>query len=162
MEINHTYDYFMGHVRPYKNDTTHHFYTVTKPLHVFKKIRVHTKDLSEVDLSQGSLCGLHYNAIANLIIPVNAIIHCQPIGFELAMSRINYRKMRASKAKVHSIALIKTKQLVSIGRSSMSYKFIYMPGKIVSPERTFSMIPYTCESGIHFFLSLPDALRYVL
>lgn len=144
-------DYFMEHVRPMKNSDR--FYVVTKPLHVFKKVEVYPSDV-------GARWRNNHEAIANLVIPVGAKVHCSPqaFGFERG-----FRKMRASKAKVHSIVLLdRTRREVPIARSGYAYWFLYKPGAVVTPKHGFSLVPGTCAGGIHFFLTLTDARHYEL
>lgn len=150
-------DYFMEHVRPMKNSDR--FYVVTKPLHVFKKVEVCASDVGAARWKRNQ------EAIANLVVPVGAKVHCSPQAFDLPASSFDrgFRKMRASKAKVHSVVLLdRTRREVPIGRSSYAYWFFYKPGATVTSTQDFSLEPSTCASGIHFFLTLTDARNYQL
>jgi len=42
----------------------------------------------------------------------------------------------------------------------MGPRFRYRPGKIVRPRRAFSLNPWTCDSGIHFFFNHILAVAY--
>lgn len=149
-------DYFMEHVRPMKNSDR--FYVVTKPLHVFKKVEVCASDVGAARWKRNQ------EAIVNLVVPVGAKVHCSPQAFDLPASSFDrgFRKMRASKAKVHSVVLIKSKREVQVGRSSYAYWFLYKPGATVTPSQGFSLESGACAGGIHFFLTLTDARNYWL
>lgn len=144
-------DYFMEHVRPLRGGNGR-FFVVTKPLYVFKKVYALGVDANP------------HIAIANLVIPIAARIHCLPEAFNLpaVCFERDDRKMRASKATVHSVVLLSSKREVPVGWSSYSYQFLYKPGATVTPKYGFSPESSTCARGIHFFLTLTDARYYRL
>jgi hypothetical protein len=157
------------------------FFTVVKPLHVFKKAR------GRVDKNGDSVS----NRIVNLIIPTGATIHVGADSFNTFRSTQASRKMRADKAIVHSIAQytsrndrlseflwgvhghwdnVGTDQLdpnlklsmfkgASEAFSSYERSFRYAPGKTIVPD-SFDTVVGACSTGIHFFLNVRDALDY--
>jgi hypothetical protein len=134
-------DYFMQYVVPTDQQC---FYTVHKPLPVFKKA-----------LHDDRIGG---RVIVNLLIPVGAIVYAGVDAFD-ASSRQKHRKMRASAADVHSVANINgtpSKRAVSWYDPG----FYYHAGDRLSPRNAFSQMDATCAPGIHFFLNLGDALEY--
>ena len=120
------------------------FFKVEKPMHVFKKL--FTKTGTRV--------------IANLIIPAGALIYCDHDAFN-GYSCINWRKMRASEAFVHSLVKQLNHESVSEAVSWHDKKFKYHPGKSVKPTMHFSMEEYQCDFGIHFFVNLADAAAWM-
>jgi hypothetical protein len=124
------------------------FYKVVHPLHVFKKVHVHSKFVN------GD--GYRVQAIANLIIPVGALIYAANYSF-WENEGSDARKMRASAAEVHSIATVHSKKQVSTANSPRRKIFKYTVGLTVTPELRFSRRESQCESGIHFFVNLADA-----
>lgn len=138
--------YFLEHV---KQASKSGFYKVVKPLHVFKKT-----------LDHSGWPALRRDVVTNLIIPVGARVYAPDCAF-LKEGSCDLRKMRASKAIVHSQALCHGKRRqVDGSRSAYRGSFIYKNGKTVKPEKSFSMKYDRCDSGIHFFLNLADAYRY--
>jgi hypothetical protein len=119
------------------------FYKVVTPLHVFKKVH-HEINGHKVD------------AIANLIIPVGALIFAPHYSF-WAFNSADGRKMRASEAEVHSIVTKRAKKQVNIAIATRCRRFEYKVGTTVKPELRFSRCGDQCESGIHFFVNLADA-----
>lgn len=133
-------------------------YTVTKPLHVFKKVR----------------SGVWWDsAIANLIIPVGEFVYVAGAAFlNVTYGSSDHRKMRCSKAFVHSMAISRSdpahgrKYLQAVGTqikhgfSSYTPEFKYRVGRNVKPFKPFSHRFGQCASGIHFFIDLQDALNY--
>ena len=147
--------YLKQHTRQYN---VPQFLEVTKPLHVFKQVKSGVKRV---------------NAIANLIIPVGAVIY-YPYASLSHLSNQADRKMRASKAFVHSITTYSKRRKFGNGSVSVALEdctskknayslydrdFRYRVGRNVYPDR-FSMYRDTCTNGIHFFLNLADALTY--
>jgi hypothetical protein len=143
------------------------FYTVVNDLHVFKKI--------------SSYRDYYDHTIANLIIPAGEVIFIgiAPGGNPRRSFYVgpDYSgKMRATKAFVHSIVTYTHKSFyvepirlndirdikqVKSGRSKHISNFIYRVGKTVTPhDPSFSFRPYECDAGIHFFLTLKEALNY--
>lgn len=174
-------DYFLSHVKASKisNGKCDNFYEVIKPLHVFKKGGSRPFDTCGVPGLR-----VHANRIINLIIPVGATIFASDDVFG-RFSDLSGRKMRASEAIVHSIVrfvvqdsdmtyynwggtddywteTLSEKNFVAAAeaRSCHNPKFKYIPGKVVKPD-TFSNEYDQCEGGIHFFLNVRDALRYL-
>lgn len=127
-----------------KTENTNIF-RVTQPLYVFKKAKQNSST--------------RRNVIINLIIPVGALVHI-PSNTRYGDVACFDRKMRASKAIVHSIVHeygdCEFKQAVSDWNSSFQYK----KGETVEPLRPFSIREGECRSGIHFFVSLTSALNY--
>jgi hypothetical protein len=117
------------------------FYKVVKPMQVFKRVH-HGEN--------------YVRAIANLVIPVGAMIYVNPAAFWKGQCS-DSRKMRASEAFVHSLATQRTGRPLLEARSGYSYNFKYHIGKTVKPELRFSKQAAQCESGIHFFVNLADA-----
>lgn len=89
------------------------------------------------------------NFICSLEIPVGAIVYYGG-GF----------KLRASMGKVAAIwdpgRKIHCKKWFSFHDS----KFNYEVGKMVHSTKPFSLVDSECQSGIHFFINLEDALTY--
>ena len=135
-------DYFMSHVKKTENKN---FYEVVKPLYVFKKT-ITTGDTFR-------------SCITNLIIPKGTIIYCCANVFDYFNQRSD-RKMRASRAIVHSSVRIADTNKTDNTWSLQDATFIYKNGKTVNPRFGFSMKNSHCESGIHFFLNLQDAIDY--
>ena len=114
------------------------FYKVVTPMYVFKKVY--------------ALSG----AIANLVIPAGATIFIDPRAFIPGADASN-RKMRASEAFVHSIAMQRTGTPLKEAESRWISTFKYRAGKTVKPVQRFSWRSLQCEAGIHFFVNLADA-----
>lgn len=146
--------YFMDHVKPADEKD---FYVVEKPLHVFKKVHEH-RGWSE--------------CVANLVIPKGAVIYASPTVFgadpwdfkqsplRRDLHHADHRKMRCSEARVHSIARIHDGEATDEARSRHDAHFKYLPKTNVRPVRKFSWRQEQCESGIHFFLNVSDAIEY--
>jgi len=129
------------------------FYKTINPIFVFKK--VYTLDY----------CNALTPLIANLIIPAGETI------FSNSFLYMDIAKMRASRAYVNSIVEINNFKFstirglnynrhIKIAHSIYDTTFEYHTGAFVEPKIGFSMEPYTCDSGIHFFISLDRALKY--
>jgi hypothetical protein len=105
-------------------------------------------------------CGYQYSvdAIANLIIPVGAMIYASNDAFVCNSS--DSRKMRATEAKVHSVVTRRSKKQEQLAHSMFDSDFKYVPGQIVKPSKRFSKCEDRCDSGIHFFVNLHDALTW--
>ncbi len=124
------------------------FYKVKHPLPVFKKVQ-----------------RFGVGVIANLIIPVGAIIYAPDVAFMVASSNVHERKLRASKAYVHSLAYTDSCPLGAAypyraAFSTFNASFKYVTDTIVKPDKKFDMNKQTCASGIHFFLNVQDALDW--
>jgi len=147
------------------------FYKVVNPLYVFKK--AYTK--------------AGYSVLINLIIPTGAIIYGhisklpQPYG---KLSLQNCGKMRATRAKVHSIIRLQdnittvyrnfkgndsymsgasrllTEKEIRTAYSGHDDYFKYEVGCTVRPKEPFDYFQGECASGIHFFLNAEQALDY--
>jgi hypothetical protein len=124
----------------------HGFFTVTKQMHVFKKVHVKRPSSKFVD------------AIANLIIPVGAMIYVGEAAF--VWNYTDVRKMRVSEAFVHSIVESRKQTPVSVAYAWYTNDFKYNVGATVKPVEKFSKSEEQCDSGIHFFVNLQDALDY--
>lgn len=140
------YSYFLEHVKQQRRDPE--FYRVVKDLHVFKKVKHRRRD------------GRQAIAIANLIIPPKSIVYAPNCVFDSTMI-VDPRKMRASQAYVHSVAAFNGKACDK-GYSAFCPSFYYIPGSTVKPQCAFDKDALSCGSGIHFFLNLLDAKRYIL
>lgn len=142
MTKNQALNYIREHAVPAGGKWHSNFWRITKEMKVFKK----------------AIDSNYERVIVNLVIPVGAIVHFPENRYSTLW--INDRKMRASKAFVHSIAHIRTKKSISFARSDWDVQFEYIVGDTVRPTRAFSRLPEMCEPGIHFFLQLEDAIRY--
>ena len=134
--------YLLAHATPKPGEPW--LYTVHTPLHVFKKACT----------SQG-----WEEVLINMIIPADEFLFASEKAWISDSWTINYRKMRASKAKVHSIVQILTHEQLSSARSNYDSYFKYRVGKSVLPAR-FTSRDVSCDPGIHFFLNVGDALNY--
>lgn len=152
----------------YRFENSKKYWKLRHPLYGFKKIlEIDEKyyDVIERAIENGvnlheiyTIYGLHCStskpAIANLIIPKGSIVHCDPSDIAT--------KLRADRAKVHSIcSLTTTKRL----RYAVSYWGMIYPGrtpqKVIYPERFYTRrFDSICAPGLHFFLSLNKALTY--
>jgi len=71
------------------------------------------------------------------------------------------RKCRASEAKVVKIWNYKTNKVFKSGVSQYDNNFIYEVGKTVKPIDNFDEDRWNlCASGIHFFMTLQEAVDY--
>lgn len=95
-------------------------------------------------------------AIASMIIPVGAEIHATTDQW----GRMDGRKMRASKAKIVRIFKTRTLKDATSGWSGWTSGFQYRTKRIVRPTHPFYRSYGHCESGIHFFLQVNDALDW--
>lgn len=135
--------HLLAHATPQPDEP--YLYTVHTPLHVFKKARKNK-------LSYGCV-------LINLVIPVGEFLFASEKAWISDNWTISYRKMRASKAKVHSIINLDTREEVVTATSDYNYSFKYRKGKTVTPNH-FSKQNQICTGGIHFFLNVGDALDY--
>ena len=134
--------HLLAHATPQPGEP--YLYTVHTPLHVFKKARA--------DQGWGEV-------LINLVIPVGEFLFASEKAWISDNWTISYRKMRASKAKVHSIINLDTRKEVVTAKSDYSTWFKYRKGKTVTPNH-FSKQNQFCAGGIHFFLNVGDALNY--
>ena len=142
MTKNQALAYIREHAVPAGGKWHSNFWRITKEMKVFKK----------------AYYKYYHQVIVNLVIPVDAIIHFPESNY--SVDEIDNRKMRASKAFVHSIASKNNKEILNVAHSDWSVDFKYIVGKTVKPTYSFCSTPYQCESGIHFFMQLEDALIY--
>ena len=77
------------------------------------------------------------------------------------------RKCRAEKAKVLEFQSLTGERLdyphgpLKTAESSYDPKFVYKPGKIITPTNGFCDDRFNeCASGIHFFIDRGEAVRY--
>jgi hypothetical protein len=138
-------EYFRAHTEPQDQAG---FYKVVKPLKVFKRA-LHARDDGE------------FRCIVNLEIPVGAVIYVYdlPYNYYWQLGR-GFTKMRTNKARVHSIANVYDGSPVEEAYSMYDSSFYYRPRENVKPLLPFSRRKETCDSGIHFFLTLEEALCY--
>lgn len=136
--------YFKSHVTKDYNrkNSSGNFYVLEKPLHVFKKVIT----------PRGS------DVIANLIIPINATVFVRNDAFDERGDAC--RKMRADKAFVYSMFKRSSLAPLDVAESGWDSSFKYKVGELVTPKHSFSFSGGECDSGIHFFLNLQDALSY--
>ena len=149
----------------WKRGCARNFVTVTDTLYVFKKTQ---NDRLSCDRRQ---------MITNLIIPVGAIIHIPYDAYTCKES--DSRKMRTNKAIVHSNVMCTnmhhfghispsefSKQKLerwtqrAVAHSQYLNEFTYKVDHLVKPRQAFSLVTGSCESGIHFFVNVVDALKY--
>lgn len=94
-------------------------------------------------------------AIATLRIPVKTLRR-QPCN----------GKCRASSARVLRIQIVDRDSLlqhdVKEAVSEHNRRFTYKVGQVVKPEEAFCKSNEECASGIHFFLTLKEAIDYIL
>ncbi len=128
--------YVLQHAQPIPDRDN--FYIVTRNMRVFKK--------------------LYGNLIANLIIPVGTVVHMPDYSAVI----YNFVKMRATAAYVHSIAHTETKQKCAEGTSLDDSKFVYRDNAFVNAgfSNSWFLRPVVCVDGIHFFVTLQEALDY--
>lgn len=153
-------------IRKYINDnctrTSCGFYVVNKPLKVWKKT------YTEAD----------HNCVVALEIPVGAKIYANLLAKPwVTLTDMDDRKMRASEAIV--VKQFRIGEATGYGkfqgivehkytgykevkhtRSGHNNSFKYKVGETVKPVNGFSLSERICESGIHFFVNLSDALDY--
>jgi hypothetical protein len=87
--------------------------------------------------------------IVNLIIPAGTLVY------------ISSGKCRAASALVDSIHLAGgCKARESHAISGYTTSFEYVPGATVVPDNGFDMQEYECAAGIHFFLTIQEALSW--
>lgn len=131
-------EYLNHYLRESLYNTQDGFFRVVHPIPAFKLLRD--------------------DRIANLQIPADETIYIGPDGLH-PNSGIENRKMRASKAFVHSIVDMKTGEQKLSGVSLWEGTFVYRVGCTEQPDR-FSWQHDQCNSGIHFYLNLVDALDH--
>ena len=172
------YEYFLDHVKKNTNSPwSSKFFEIAKPLKVFKKVLSHNPYFYD------TYC------IANLVIPVGAEIHVnawklQTSGFKTV------KKLRSSSAVCHSLVDINSRKNELSAISAADRNFFYRPSNLLAdaviaerieekalvalkknklleysvsfltPRNKFSKHSGECESGIHFFLTLDEALDY--
>lgn len=105
------------------------------------------------------------SCITNLIVPAGAMVFVgySQLTFPFAGENMCIIKCRASSAFVHSSAhtngssFEQTNPVVSFHNS----EFQYIPGETVRPNLGFyTNTPSQCAAGIHFFVTLKEALNY--
>jgi hypothetical protein len=116
-------------------------YVVKKPIIGYKKV-IYRKTM-DYWLSPSIM------AIAVIEIPVGARV-------VFSVSDGNTSKLRASEALVKEFLNKRVKSATSLADPN----FTYVPGKIVSPTKRFSVKNSVCNSGIHFFFKKAQAVAY--
>lgn len=119
------------------------------------------------------------NTIVSLEIPIGSLVH---FNDEITESQFNgsrnSRKMRASAgrvvqqisfdrlqyldagtSRVKGFTLVNARDVIS-SRSEYDRFFFYTTGNIVTPVCDFYKFRGTCETGIHFYINLSDALTH--
>jgi hypothetical protein len=119
------------------------FWRVTRDLPAFKKVYG--------PMSQ--------NAIANLVIPAGAKFYASSSVWNTGSTR-GQRKMRASRAMTHSIALIHNGDSLNDARAAFVKDYVYTAGLVARPKPYFSGAFDQCDPGIHIFLNVTDAFDY--
>lgn len=137
--------YFLEHVTPIFGRAN--FYTVKKDLKVFKSIHCTAPRNSSRYMNK---------AIASLLIKKGSVIHAK---LEYLNDTAN-RKCRADSAYIQKMYDFYDDKEITVGFSGWDSSFRYNTGKTVRPVGGFSYRPFICETGIHFFLQLQDALNY--
>ncbi len=133
-------DYLQTHLKEGKKAKLREFFTLDKELKVFKKLS------SIAAMSSAPV-------IANLIIPKGTMIYVGHVGFTGEL------KLRAEKALVQSIREASGVRH-SHGFSIHDKRFMYQKWETVRPTEEFSKLHSSCQSGIHFFLTLNEAWEY--
>ena len=131
-------------------------------------------NLTDANLSGANLSGVDYNCVTsfyNLQCPEKGSF----IGYKIAKDRKvvellitedakrssgTNRKCRCSKAKVLSITNIKGDKNYDEAISEYDKNFIYKVGEIVEVNNFDEDRWKTCASGIHFFITRDEAIRY--
>jgi hypothetical protein len=133
-------EYVLQHAEPIASRPN--FYLVYKDMKVFKKLR--------------------NNVIANLIIPVGTVMYMPEEKLLPIYGSYTLYKMRATAAYVHSIVNAKTKRTCTEGRSLSDWRFLYKEKSFVNAEWDCSqfLVDTMCVDGIHFFVTLKEALDY--
>lgn len=131
-------------------------YQLHEDMHVFKQVFAEVKK-AVYDTREVRWLGL---AVANLVIPAGARVN---------LPDNHVHKMRASKARVHSIwryayALGSVGHALAVREvdeawSTYDFQFVYRKGAEVVPDH-FDMRARTCAAGIHFFADLRRAIFY--
>lgn len=70
-------------------------------------------------------------------------------------------KCRCNKVKVLNIIKVGTKESFEIGQSIHDNKFLYKVGEIIDLSSTKLDVTKVCGEGIHFFLTLQQAIDYI-
>ena len=135
-------EYLDAHTHTYLSEN---FRVVKRPLLCFKKA---------YETSAGA------RAIVNLSLPVGTIIHHRRRLILRGSEDIVHYKMRASRARVHSVVVSRSRRKAEAAFSGNDPNFLYRTGDLVHPRFAFSQFDETCASGIHFFLNLKHALDY--
>lgn len=138
-------------------------YQLHEDMHVFKQVFAEVKK-AVYDTREERWLGL---AVANLVIPAGARVNLPPTG--LLPNDNHVHKMRASKARVHSIwryayAPSSAEHALAVREvdeawSTYDFQFVYRKGAEVAPDH-FDMRASTCAAGIHFFADLRRAIFY--
>lgn len=146
--------YFLAHVKPIAGKEN--FFLVTKTILAFKKV---------FDASTGDEC------IANLRIPKGSVVYYDNTyssaarggGRNIATGSVlagMFEKMRTTHAFVHSIAFQHSKKDCKRAASVHSSSFVYESKEYVVAKGAGFMDSNACSTGIHFFLTLAEALEY--
>lgn len=127
-----------------QNPAQPHLWEVHTDLPVFKKL-------------YGYIGRRRRDVIANLIIPKGATMR----ALNAWGPRDKHpRKMRATEAVVHSMALRDGQPVLKAYSRHPGTGVIYRPGRTVKPILSFDMKDVACTSGIHFFLELRRAIQF--
>lgn len=165
--------YFMEHVVPYGDQ-----FKVVKPLHVFKKARSrhsHGDRIVNLIIPVGAIVNAPNRAFTasgsttdhRKMRASEAIVHSiagysRPDSTGWASNHNSlYRMFTHLKGEQMPVGYNeKHVRPVKVAHSEHSSSFIYRIGASVKPTRPFDTSVGVCESGIHFFLNIRDALRY--
>ena len=135
------YDEYYKNSEPF--NTKHHwepFRKLTKDLIVFKKVRPRMN---------GYIWVTKRDVIIALMIPKGSVVHCHG----------PHQKCRANRAVVLDTYEQDQGDNVFL-TSQRSAHFKYIQNKVVRPVMPFSFRQGDCESGIHFFLTPSEAMKY--
>ena len=138
-------------------------------------------DLSRADLSGANLSGAnHLDAVKNLFYPICCPESGAFVGWKKAWVGVDFaivelqitedakrcsssgRKCRCSKAVVLSIKNIDGEQSFDRAVSNRDRTFVYEVGKTVSVDNFDENRWNECSTGIHFFITREEAVRYIL
>ena len=138
-------------------------------------------DLSGADLSGANLSRAnHLDAVKNLFYPICCPESGAFVGWKKALAGDDFaivelqitedakrcsasgRKCRCSKAVVLSIKNIDGEQSFDRAVSNRDRTFVYEVGKTVSVDNFDENRWNECSTGIHFFITREEAVRYIL
>ena len=102
-----------------------------------------------------------YKSIGNHVVMLSL-----PVGTRIYVGcwNLNKQKCRADQARVVAIFKLSSSgdyiSDIKSNRSSWCAEITYRVGEIVKPKRPFHTLELECASGIHFFYTLKEAMRW--